>query len=545
MSGISQLDPFVAQAEQHISQQQMPPDKAVEYLLSKGVDPRLASLVMKYRMLKQSAGTPQAPTKTVSQEIDDKVNSMATQRQQGVAGLSVPNQMFGAATPATKGMAGGGIVAFADEGLVEDPSSYGDFGPDPIPAFQSINNKVGAGVAAIPGMIPGYDALQAAQQMQNAHRFGAGPTGRYVPQNGAMGVAPPGATIANVPKPQPAPAPQIPPAQRQPDTSTSISASASSRRPGSDLYIPPGMQSELDRQQQEQNDIKQGVGTVQSHTADVAKAYEEQGIGAAAKTHLAYLDKLQSQLGDFEKKGKWLALIQMGSAISEAATNNPHGGYLGALAAGGKAGAEAYTKNMNEYRDLNMKMNEAKYQVQQQQEMIKAGMVKEGNADYKDAVARYDAYAGRTSASRMRAVEAVYGKEIATDVAKINAQNRIKYPGSVDTEAFNEMSKYPVGSPQYQATLQRYTDLRGASSQVQGADIRAGAGAAAARQRLMTNPTYVNLVQQAQRVDATGAPTPSAISARKTMAALEARESGQENSNQPTPVGDYLKNQGF
>ena len=121
MSGLSQLDPVVAQAEEQIEKQKLPPDKAVSYLLSKGVDPRLASLVMKYRMLKQSAANQpqkQQPT-TVSQDVDNQINAMTAQRGQGISGLPVPNSTFN--------MASGGIIAFDDGGMAttgNDPSDY-------------------------------------------------------------------------------------------------------------------------------------------------------------------------------------------------------------------------------------------------------------------------------------------------------------------------------------------------------------------------------------------------------------------------------------
>ena len=60
-----------------------------------------------------------------------------------------------------------------------------------------------------------------------------------------------------------------------------------------------------------------------------------------------------------------MALIQMGLGMAHAATENPHGGFLGALAVGGQEGAKAYQENIEKYRDLNMKAMESRYQVQE------------------------------------------------------------------------------------------------------------------------------------------------------------------------------------
>jgi hypothetical protein len=137
MHGISSLDPRIAATEKFIQEKKIPPDQVENFLLSMGADPRLASLVFKYRKVSEAAKNAQQgppPTASVNQKISDQYRQM----QQGLAAMPAPAianaPMQGGITgqPMPQ-MAGGGIIAFAK-------GSPGVFRRNPI--------KTAAGVAA-------------------------------------------------------------------------------------------------------------------------------------------------------------------------------------------------------------------------------------------------------------------------------------------------------------------------------------------------------------------------------------------------------------
>ena len=131
MYGITALDPKVAATEKFIQDQKIPPDKVEDFLLSMGADPKLASLVFKYRRVQEAAKKQQSqpPTASVDQEVSNQYAQLKQQERmgQGVAGMPAPNL---AAAPMQGGitgqpmprMAGGGIVAFAKGG--RPPRTY-------------------------------------------------------------------------------------------------------------------------------------------------------------------------------------------------------------------------------------------------------------------------------------------------------------------------------------------------------------------------------------------------------------------------------------
>jgi hypothetical protein len=131
MYGISALDPRVAATDKFIQDKQIPPDKVEDFLLSMGADPKLASLVFKYRRVQEAAKQQQAqpPTASVDQEVSSQYAQLKQRERmgQGVAGMPAPNlaraPMQGGITgqPMPQ-MAGGGIVAFAKGG--RSPRTY-------------------------------------------------------------------------------------------------------------------------------------------------------------------------------------------------------------------------------------------------------------------------------------------------------------------------------------------------------------------------------------------------------------------------------------
>jgi len=123
--GISALDPKVAVTNKFIQDKQIPPDKVEDFLLSMGADPKLASLVFKYRRVQEAAKQQQnqPPTASVDQEVSSQYAQLKQQERmgQGVASMPAPNlaraPMQGGITgqPMPQ-MAGGGIVAFEEGG---------------------------------------------------------------------------------------------------------------------------------------------------------------------------------------------------------------------------------------------------------------------------------------------------------------------------------------------------------------------------------------------------------------------------------------------
>lgn len=130
LQGISALDPRVAATDNFIQEKQIPPDQVEDFLLSMGADPRLASLVFKYRKVKEAAEKQQNASPSTSNVAEEVSNQYAQLKQQermrqGVAGMPTPNLarapmrggITGQAAPQAQ-MAGGGIVAFEDGGSI-------------------------------------------------------------------------------------------------------------------------------------------------------------------------------------------------------------------------------------------------------------------------------------------------------------------------------------------------------------------------------------------------------------------------------------------
>jgi hypothetical protein len=137
MYGISALDPRVAATDKFIQDKQIPPDQVEDFLLSMGADPKLASLVFKYRKVQEAAKNQQqaAPSTTnVDQDISNQYAQLK-QQQRGIAAMSAPAianaPMRGGITgQPVQQMAGGGPVAFGKGGrtYTVDPEGNVDTG---------------------------------------------------------------------------------------------------------------------------------------------------------------------------------------------------------------------------------------------------------------------------------------------------------------------------------------------------------------------------------------------------------------------------------
>ena len=81
-----------------------------------------------------------------------------------------------------------------------------------------------------------------------------------------------------------------------------------------------------------------------------------------------YLQWLQGQKDNISQRtgqNKWLALSQAGFAMAAAATKNPHGGFLGALAAGGEEGGQSYIKGLSDIRQAETDLVKSQYAARQ------------------------------------------------------------------------------------------------------------------------------------------------------------------------------------
>ena len=124
--GITALDPRVAATDKFIQEKKIPPDQVEDFLLSMGADPKLASLVFKYRRVQEAAKNQmQGPpsTTTVDQDTSNQYAQLKQQQrmQQGLAGMPAPAianaPMQGGITgEPVRQMAGGGPIAFSNGG---------------------------------------------------------------------------------------------------------------------------------------------------------------------------------------------------------------------------------------------------------------------------------------------------------------------------------------------------------------------------------------------------------------------------------------------
>lgn len=128
MYGISALDPRVAATEKFIQEKQIPSDQVENFLMQMGADPKLASLVFKYRRVQEAAkNQPQGPpsTTTVDQDTSNQYAQLKQQERmrQGLGGMSAPAianaAMQGGITgEPVRRMAGGGPIAFDEGGSI-------------------------------------------------------------------------------------------------------------------------------------------------------------------------------------------------------------------------------------------------------------------------------------------------------------------------------------------------------------------------------------------------------------------------------------------
>lgn len=454
MAGLSSLDPMVASAEKAI--EKMPPDKAVEFLLSKGVNPRLAGLVMKNRVLKQAAQKQaQPPQRTVADDIDSGIAQLPVSGQMfnGGAGVAPPahfdsggpvtdympqlmqamyqkaayqpgqgyqkpsymmsdeEQAAAAAAAAKPQMAGGGIVAFAPGGSAVGPYAQ-QYAQDPNlrrPAPFDMSSAMDEAAYA-PGPNP-QRVWALGPELRNAPLKPAGIMPDIMPSAAPQPPAPAPVPTSTVPPTQSLPPRQVPTGD------VSNSASASARGPVAAGQIPGGMgpTPEMRKVMEDQKKIAENnrpptyEGAMQQLT-DIAEKY---GVGAAAKQHLQELQDRHADLSKLAQQGKWAALAQAGFAMAQAATQNPHGGFLGALAIGGQKGGEEFKKVIDQQRQLAWNIQDQKYAVREAQENLVNDRSKEAVSMVNNANTRYDRMVAQMTDTQLKVLELTQGKQLA------------------------------------------------------------------------------------------------------------------------------------
>lgn len=613
ITGLQSLDPNIALKAKQI--QNMPPDKAISFLLQNGVSSQVAGMVMKNMMMKKAAaaqgqpGQSAPPPKTVSQELDDKVNSLGQQhaRGQGLAGLPVNSDMFSGDQP--QGMAGGGIVAFDDGGYISGPAegAPGNISPTDYGAMQQY--QIAQAMASQQQQAQAQQAAQAQQQASqagisglarggvvafdsggdisqdpenptynplppsesNAHKLftgfdrmisnaggvhdipapmdqpGVAPLAAQAPQGPAQGGSAPGAPAPTppvnfaqsmgIPGPQ-ATQPPKPPGPPQPSMAPNQGASAgmSMRSSG-----PGGMGPLTGMMQRQQAQLAQQDPEAQGNTAEGILARNtqmasDQGIGAAAQNHLQELEGQKEDIKNMAQQGKWMSLVQAGFAMTTAATQNPHGGFLGALAVGGQKGAEEYGKTIAQYHAQLANVQNQAYQVAQSQENLKYDMSKQAQQEHEKLQDRYDRSLVQMDDTQYKATALVWGRENAAMTARATAQSGYKGTGA-DMLMRDFLQQNPTATQQEK--LDYFKNIQQNTAGVQGAGIRADASQAnstannqtklqEARQRLYSNPNYLMLQQQATRaVDPNDqAAVQRQTIAKQNLAHMESQEAG-------------------
>jgi hypothetical protein len=504
ITGLQSLDPAVSLKAKQI--EKMPPDQAINFLLSNGVDARTAGLVMKNVMLKkqaQQAKQAQVQPTTVAQDLDSHINSIAAAkaRQAGIGGLPVSSSMFSSGDN-PQGMAGGGLVAFDDGGPVPTSPGVTDYTADQQAMLaqnmiaQQQNAQAQAMAQQVPGMAKGGIAHFAGpdgSDVQGASHYAyswqdpnspdyIGPQPQpnasaqgmmsdplfarmlQMQQPYTAGIKPPQPPAPPQPPPQAATPPPPPPPKPAPMPSQQQQAQAATqtRMPSIPQNFPNPL-ADLEAKQQADVDEARPMSEDQ-HAQQLIDTAAKQGIGQAAQQHLQELDQRKQVFQQMAQQGKWQALAQAGFAMAQAATTNPHAGFIGALAVGGQKGAEEYGKTLAQYHANMAQLQDAQYQVQQNQEAVKLGLMKQGNDDYKNDVTRYDNLKSRRDATTIKAQEQMYGREITAMTTKAQMASRMQY--SPEVAAYQDQVSRGV------APMDALKAVRGVAPQVQAADVR-------------------------------------------------------------------------
>jgi hypothetical protein len=524
----------------------MDPATALKYLRDHGVDQALAIGVLKTAQLQQANKLQQAiqqqnPPGNVLQQNDNAYAQMmnfaqqqqqaqqqqmrATQavqqhaaeqsRQGGIADLPVSPGMY---SFGEKKMAEGGIVAFASKGAVEgDDSDDGEESQFSQDVRNVIMNKSGtpswkAAKSASPDEVAQQNKLRQTNEKFLAEHpsidhplssignyfFGSrkdtnAPSAATPPANAAPAAASP--VVPGDKKAASAADGTIPPIPPGGGFPTSYNAALSLKGLGN-----PVIPSQLNQMFTDQQDRLKTMEpkSVEDHFNNLSDIAQKQGIGKAADEHLKNLQTRGDTLQQMAKFGKWSALADAGFAMATAATNNPHGGFMGALAVGGAQGGKEFLSAVKEHRQAMNQLQDAKYAVQQSKENLINDRTKQAITAHENELNRYDRAFATTTDTGLRVAEKTLDSQnqalMRLATVRAAALSRASY--NPQSDLLNIGKEYGVNSPQYKNAIEAYTQGQKATYQAQNAGLTD-----AEKREKLHQDMYVKDYKYKQRVD--------------------------------------------
>lgn len=435
MYGISALDPRVAATDKFIQDKQIPPDKVEDFLLSMGADPKLASLVFKYRRVQEAAKQQQAqpPTASVDQEVSSQYAQLKQRERmgQGVAGMPAPNlaraPMQGGITgqPMPQ-MAGGGIVAFAKGGrsprtYTVDPEGNVDIGsagdlipyeePAKPPRSAAARAAVSRGIGAL-ARFPLKHPLLTAGLLGGAYLLS--------PDDEEPKVE--GATVEEAPSGT----------EFTPEEIAVLARDQAAQKEERPAAAPSGSGVRMPRAPkfEEPTEALKTLEDIVARRKARLPENEKAAIEAEMEGESEYLGKLQSReerIAQQEKEGTtssekkfWLAFAQAGFAASAKGARN----LWETLSIGGVEGMKAYEAMKDKEQQLRERLQEKRFQLEDLRAQIKRGATSAGRA-------RFDALSKEVDAAE----SALVTTQVAVNTAKNTRAGQIYEVESANARA--------------------------------------------------------------------------------------------------------------
>jgi len=385
MYGVTALDPRVAATEKFIKEKQIPPDQVENFLLSMGADPKLASLVFKYRRVQEAAKQQQQgqpPTASVDQEVSNQYAQLKQQERmnQGVAGMPAPNlaraPMQGGITgQPMKQMAGGGIVAFNKGG--RPPRVY-EVDPEG-------NVDIGSAGDLIPYEEPAKPSRSAA--VRSAMSRGIGALARFPLKHPFLTAGLAGAAYLLSPEEEEAAATQgvkVETAQEGlTDEDIRLLAEADARRPSTDAAGATGTRKLSAPPKSAELDISPLQDRLSEAKARLPKD-EKEAIDAELAREKPYLESIAARRAKIEEQEKagttssekkfWMAFAQAGFAASAKGARN----LWETLSMGGVEGMKAYESMKDKEQQLRERLQDKRFQLDDLEAQVKRGATKTG-----------------------------------------------------------------------------------------------------------------------------------------------------------------------
>lgn len=371
-SGISALDPRVAETDQYIRQKNIPPDQVEDFLLSMGADPRLASLVFKYRNIKDAAakqGQPPAPSTTVADDINNQYTQM---NQRGLASMPAPAMANAAMQGGITGepeqrMAGGGVVALAGGGFF---NSVINAGMKAASALRRNKGKalVGAGGAAT--LLAGGDDEDENSGVTVEEEKPAEMTEEDYSNLSSIGI---GATKPGTQTAPPAAATPATPTRR------GIASTLPITMPTKPTYKDP----DLSPWEKSIEAAKKDAPESREAAYEKARAREEKlGQNKIIEERLAGIETEEKEAKMNPRQMFWMAVSKAGFAASAKGARN----LAETLAYGGQEGINAFASMKDKQNETLAKLRDKKLELKNMQIAIQRGIMDKADQEYKDGV---------------------------------------------------------------------------------------------------------------------------------------------------------------